>query len=224
LSDTRAILVQVLRTSSLLFAIPSVLVSTPRLPVPLAIRRVCKLNLSKVTLIFVVILLSLTPPSTATILNDVTLLLALIGTYFLPGTCTRRSYFVWLSLHLFFCSMCSHRYTLLPTASIYSDAFSLGPEYPPRYAHLFSTTQFRPSSPAQREATPAKAAVETNIMGCRRLVAADTYQPVWIGLGWRTVGRKMVALDPACGPTEWFSLWFDNEMWSHHYLLFHTTT
>ena len=174
MSDTRAILVQVLRASSLLFAIPSVLVSTPRLPVPLAIRRVCKLNLSKVTLIFVVILLSLAPPTTATILNDVTLLLALIGTYFLPGTCTRRL-LLWLSLHLFFCSMCSHRYTLLPPASIYSDAFSLGPEYPPRYARPFSTTRFRPSSPAQREATPAKAAVETNIMGCRRLVAVDTY-------------------------------------------------
>ncbi|KAG0704252.1 hypothetical protein DFH29DRAFT_912547 [Suillus ampliporus] len=84
-SDTRNITVHVLGASSLLLAIPSVLVSIPPLPIPLAARRVCKLDLSKVTLIFVVVLLSLAPPSMATILNDLTLLLALIGTYFLPA-------------------------------------------------------------------------------------------------------------------------------------------
>jgi hypothetical protein len=67
-----------------------VLVSTPPLPVPLAVRRVCKLDLGKTALILVVVLLSLAPPSMATSLNDLTLLLALGGTYFLPGTCARR--------------------------------------------------------------------------------------------------------------------------------------
>ncbi|OAX42145.1 hypothetical protein K503DRAFT_863313 [Rhizopogon vinicolor AM-OR11-026] len=85
LSDTPNILVHVLRASSLLFAIPSVLVSTPPLPVPTAVRRVFKFDLSKVTLITVVVLLSLAPPSTAATLNDITLLLALTGTYFLPA-------------------------------------------------------------------------------------------------------------------------------------------
>ncbi|KAG1745876.1 uncharacterized protein EDB91DRAFT_1119205 [Suillus paluster] len=84
-SDTRNIIVHVLGASSLLLAIPSVLVSIPPLPVPLAVRRVCKLDVSKVTLIFVVVLLSLAPPSMATILNDLTLFLALTGTYFLPA-------------------------------------------------------------------------------------------------------------------------------------------
>lgn len=30
-------------------------------------------------------------------------------------------------------------------------------------------------------------------MGCRCLVATDAYQPIWNGLGWRAVDRKMVA-------------------------------
>lgn len=85
LSDTRNIAVHVLGASSLLLSIPPVLVSIPPLPVPPAVRRACKLDLSKATLIFVVVLLSLSPPSMATFLNDLTLLLALAGTYFLPA-------------------------------------------------------------------------------------------------------------------------------------------
>jgi hypothetical protein len=67
-----------------------VLVSTSPLPIPLSVRRVCKLDLSKATLIFVVVLLSLGPPSMATFLDDLTILLALCGSYFLPGTCACR--------------------------------------------------------------------------------------------------------------------------------------
>jgi phosphatidylglycerophosphate synthase len=85
LSDTRNIIVHVLGASSLLLSIPSVLVSTPPLPVPLAVRRVCKLDLSKTAFILVVVLLSLAPPSIATFLNDLTLSLALGGTYLLPA-------------------------------------------------------------------------------------------------------------------------------------------
>ncbi|KAG1822902.1 uncharacterized protein BJ212DRAFT_1331272 [Suillus subaureus] len=85
LSDTRNIIVHVLRASSLLLSIPPVLVSIHPLPVPLAVRRVCKLDLSKATLIFVVVLLSSGPPSMATFLNDLTILLALCGSYFLPA-------------------------------------------------------------------------------------------------------------------------------------------
>jgi len=90
LSNARGILnlVHILRASSLLFAVPSVVVSTP-LPVPQAVRRVCKFDISKVTLIVVVVLLSLAPPPNAATLNDLTLLLSLAGTYFLPGTCTQ---------------------------------------------------------------------------------------------------------------------------------------
>ncbi|KAG2127885.1 hypothetical protein BD769DRAFT_1628282 [Suillus cothurnatus] len=85
LSDTRNIIVHVLGASSLLLSIPPVLVSTSPLPIPLSVRRVCKLDLSKATLIFVVVLLSLGPPSMATFLDDLTILLALCGSYFLPA-------------------------------------------------------------------------------------------------------------------------------------------
>ncbi|KAG2037770.1 hypothetical protein BDR03DRAFT_896278 [Suillus americanus] len=85
LSDTRNIVVHVLGVSFLLLSIPPVLVSIPPLPVPLAVRRVCKLDLSKATLIFLVVLLSLAPPSMAAFLNDLTMLLALCGSYFLPA-------------------------------------------------------------------------------------------------------------------------------------------
>lgn len=85
LNDTRNIIVYVLGASSLLLSIPPVLVSVPPLPVPLAIRRVFKMDLSKVTLVFVVVLLSLAPPSMAAFLNDLTILSALCGSYFLPA-------------------------------------------------------------------------------------------------------------------------------------------
>lgn len=85
LSDTRNIILHILGSSPLLLSIPTVLVSTPPLPVPLAVRRVCKLDLGKTALILVVVLLSLAPTSMAASLNDLTLLLALGGTYFLPA-------------------------------------------------------------------------------------------------------------------------------------------
>ncbi|KAG2155916.1 uncharacterized protein EDB93DRAFT_1262730 [Suillus bovinus] len=84
-SDMRNTIVHVLGASSLLLSIPPVLVSIPPLPIPLAVRRICKLDLSKATLIFLVVLLSLAPPSMATFLNDLTLFLALGGNYFLPA-------------------------------------------------------------------------------------------------------------------------------------------
>lgn len=135
--DTRDILVHVLRASTLLFSIPSVVVSIPPLPVPLAVRRVCKFDLSKVTLIFVVILLSLAPPPLAATLNDLTLLLALAGTYFLPGMCIQEfPSSVAILTHAR--SLCSHSYTLLPTASVHRDTFSLGPEHSSQFTHTFS--------------------------------------------------------------------------------------
>lgn len=62
------------------------LVSIPPPPIPLAIRRFCKLDLGKAIIISVVVLLSLAPPSMAAFLNDLTIFLALCGSYFLPGT------------------------------------------------------------------------------------------------------------------------------------------
>jgi hypothetical protein len=173
-------------------------VSTPSLPVPLALRGVCVIDPSRVTLTFVVVLLSLAPPSIAATLNDLTLLLALIGTYFLPGTRSRCSYSAWLFLHMLLCSLRSCCYTLPPTASVHRDALSLGPKHPPRLTRTFSATQLRPSSSAEREVAPTKAVMETDIMGCWRLVANDTYQFIWTILGWRADDRKMVTLDLTC--------------------------
>ncbi|KAG2057878.1 hypothetical protein BDR06DRAFT_908126 [Suillus hirtellus] len=82
-SDTRNTAVHLLGASSLLLSIPSVLVSIPPLPIPLAIRRFCKVDLGKAIIISVVVLLSLAPPSMAAFLNDLTIFLALCGSYFL---------------------------------------------------------------------------------------------------------------------------------------------
>ncbi|KAF9221597.1 hypothetical protein BS17DRAFT_256051 [Gyrodon lividus] len=79
------ILVSTLRIATLLLSVPSIILSTPSLPLPRAIRRFTPINPSLFIITFVVVTLSLVPPSVARIFNDATLFLAVSGTFLLPG-------------------------------------------------------------------------------------------------------------------------------------------
>lgn len=176
------------------------LVSIPPLPIPLAIRRFCKLDLGKAIIISVVVLLSLAPPSMAAFLNDLTIFWALCGSYFLPGTRVQRALSARLFLHLFLYSMGAHYDPLFQAAYIHCDP-SFGPEHTTNYASTISATQCRRPSAAQREAAAAKSARKTSVMGCWRLVVIDAHQCIWDGLGgwptnWKMVGSAVV-YDPA---------------------------
>ncbi|KAJ6621795.1 hypothetical protein B0H10DRAFT_2162884 [Mycena sp. CBHHK59/15] len=74
-----------LNSLTLLLAIPSVLVTTPSLPISERIRRSTTLPLSKYITFTLVALLSLVPTRIARILSDVLLACALASTFFLPA-------------------------------------------------------------------------------------------------------------------------------------------
>ncbi|KAJ6584172.1 hypothetical protein DFH09DRAFT_1144435 [Mycena vulgaris] len=77
--------IAVLNSLTLLLAIPSVLVTTPSLPIPERIRRATTIPFSKYLTFALVIVLSLVPTRIARILSDVLLACACAGTFFLPA-------------------------------------------------------------------------------------------------------------------------------------------
>ncbi|KAH7914296.1 hypothetical protein BJ138DRAFT_1144260 [Hygrophoropsis aurantiaca] len=84
-SARSSIVISILNASTLLFSIPSIIITIPSIPTPPVIKRYTSLFLSKLAVSTVIILLNLVPVSIAAILNDVILFLAIFGTYFLPA-------------------------------------------------------------------------------------------------------------------------------------------
>jgi hypothetical protein len=78
----------VLNAATLLLGIPSILVTTPPLPIPERIRHASTIPISKTLLYTLVIVLALLSEQVSSVLNDVLLISALFSTYFLPGTYT----------------------------------------------------------------------------------------------------------------------------------------
>jgi len=75
----------VLNSLTLLLAIPSVLVTTPSLPISERIRRAITIPLSKYLIFVLVVLLSLVPARIARVLSDVLVASACASTFFLPA-------------------------------------------------------------------------------------------------------------------------------------------
>ncbi|KAH7927767.1 hypothetical protein BV22DRAFT_1117998 [Leucogyrophana mollusca] len=84
-SAIHGIAISVLNASTLLLSIPSIIITTPSIPIPPVIRRYTPVYLSKLIICIVVVSLSLVPVSIAAILNDAALFLGISGTYFLPA-------------------------------------------------------------------------------------------------------------------------------------------
>ncbi|KAG6836837.1 hypothetical protein H0H93_002517 [Arthromyces matolae] len=78
-------IIPVLNTVTLLLSIPSLIISTPSLPIHERIRHSVPFSLSKTILLILVAGLSLVPTSVSAILSDILLLSALTSTYFLPA-------------------------------------------------------------------------------------------------------------------------------------------
>ncbi|KAJ7432752.1 hypothetical protein B0H11DRAFT_2123905 [Mycena galericulata] len=77
--------IAVLNSLTLLLAIPSVLVTTPSLPVPERIRRATNVPLSKYLTFALVVVLTLVPTRIARILSDVLIATACASTFFVPA-------------------------------------------------------------------------------------------------------------------------------------------
>ncbi|EMD40155.1 hypothetical protein CERSUDRAFT_112364 [Gelatoporia subvermispora B] len=80
--------------TALSLAIPSILITSPALPVSFAVRRLTSFPLSKTLVIVATVLLSLCPQPIFGILSDVLLVLAFLSTYMLPA-------FIHITLHHF---------------------------------------------------------------------------------------------------------------------------
>ncbi|KAJ7643929.1 hypothetical protein FB45DRAFT_823717 [Roridomyces roridus] len=77
--------IAVFNALTLLLAIPSVLITTPTLPIPERIRRSTSLPLSKSLTLILTIALSLVPTPIARVLSDILIASACASTYFLPA-------------------------------------------------------------------------------------------------------------------------------------------
>ncbi|KAJ7677420.1 hypothetical protein B0H17DRAFT_1206981 [Mycena rosella] len=78
-------IIAVLNSLTLLLAVPSVLVTTPPLPIPERVRRATTIPFSKYLTFALVIALSLVPTRIARILSDVLIACACASTFFLPA-------------------------------------------------------------------------------------------------------------------------------------------
>lgn len=72
--------------AALLLSIPSILVTTPALPIPISIRRSTNFPLSKVLIYIITICLAILPASMTRFGSDVILILAFLSTFVVPGT------------------------------------------------------------------------------------------------------------------------------------------
>ncbi|TFK91872.1 hypothetical protein K466DRAFT_481848 [Polyporus arcularius HHB13444] len=77
--------VAVLSAASLLLSVPSLVITTPQLPLPLSIRRATNFPLSKVLVYILIIILSVLPASITRVGSDLVLLLAFASTYMVPA-------------------------------------------------------------------------------------------------------------------------------------------
>ncbi|GAW06484.1 hypothetical protein LENED_008412 [Lentinula edodes] len=82
-----------LSSITLLLGIPLVLTTTPSLPLPERFRRSTTIPLSKTFIFVVVVLLSIVPMYVSRVYNDVLIVCALVGTYFLPELMLQRKQF-----------------------------------------------------------------------------------------------------------------------------------
>ncbi|KAH8082022.1 hypothetical protein BXZ70DRAFT_979564, partial [Cristinia sonorae] len=71
--------------STLALSIPSIIITTPELPLPLSIRRSATFQVSKVLLYTIIVSVSLVPVEILRVLSDVVFVLAFVSTYMLPG-------------------------------------------------------------------------------------------------------------------------------------------
>lgn len=74
-----------LKALTLLTGIPSLIVTSPALPIPERLRQSTNIPLSRLGLYIIVIIISLLPRKAFAVFSDITLGCALLGTYFLPG-------------------------------------------------------------------------------------------------------------------------------------------
>lgn len=87
-------LVAFLNTATLALTIPSIIITTPPLPLPLSVRRATNFPVSKFIVYFIAVLLAMSPMHIAHVLSNILLVLAFVSTYVLPA-------FIHITIHTF---------------------------------------------------------------------------------------------------------------------------
>lgn len=77
-----------LHASTLVLTLPRILINTPTIPLPIQSRHVTNASVSCLVSAVVIFILSAATPGFFYIISNVTLVLALAGTYLLPGDAT----------------------------------------------------------------------------------------------------------------------------------------
>ncbi|GLB38208.1 hypothetical protein LshimejAT787_0500730 [Lyophyllum shimeji] len=77
--------IPILNAATLLLGIPALAVGIPPLPIPDRIRHATTIPISKILLSILITAVALVPPEVHTVLSDILLVSALLGTYFLPA-------------------------------------------------------------------------------------------------------------------------------------------
>lgn len=106
-----------LRIATLVLSIPSIVVSIISLPLHGLAHRFIRTDLALIIITAVILALSLVPPTVASILDDVTLFLAVFGTFLLPGMCHAPRFSILKTKFVGF-SLGTHRYSLLSPPSL----------------------------------------------------------------------------------------------------------
>ncbi|KAH7885248.1 hypothetical protein F5I97DRAFT_1883943 [Phlebopus sp. FC_14] len=83
--STPGLLLSLLRMATLMMSVPTVVVSTPALPLPQVIHHVTVVDPSRIIVTCAIVALSLTSSSIVYIINDAVLFLAVSGTFLLPA-------------------------------------------------------------------------------------------------------------------------------------------
>jgi hypothetical protein len=120
-----------LSSATLMLGIPSLIVTTPALPLPERIAHAAIFNISRTLILIIVILLTLSPPDASTILNIVLVVMTLTSTYFLPA-------FFHISIHIFkrpLAIVVPPRTPLLQTPSHSQTSLPPAPNASPRAVH-----------------------------------------------------------------------------------------
>ncbi|THV03057.1 hypothetical protein K435DRAFT_310543 [Dendrothele bispora CBS 962.96] len=114
-----------LKSATLFFGIPSILVTTPSLPIPERIRRSVTIQLSKIIIFLLIVVLAMVPAKITGVLSDILIVCALSATYFLPALIHITTHFFKRPLSIIMPSLSSPNTPNPATASTVQGSASL---------------------------------------------------------------------------------------------------
>jgi len=129
---------------TLLLGIPSIIVTTPSLPIPERVRRNTTIPLSKTLLFVIVTVLSLLPVKISHVCSDIVIVCALAATYFLPALVHITTHFFKRPLSIVMPTLPTTPHN--PNQTTFSSSFTSLPPLPDSSMGPISSTSTEPNS------------------------------------------------------------------------------